>query len=86
MGPSGSEKSTLLNLIGCLETPSKGVIEIVGRNISKLNSKRLTKVRWEKIGLVFQQFHLIPYLTALENVRVAQYYHSIVNEAEAQEA
>jgi len=86
MGPSGSGKSTMLNLIGCMDTPSKGVVKIDGIDISKLNKKELTKVRREKIGLVFQQFHLVPYLTAVENVMVAQYYHSMADEEEAVKA
>ncbi|OCL26901.1 GTPase [Orenia metallireducens] len=86
MGPSGSGKSTMLNLIGCMDTPSKGVVKIDGIDISKLNKKELTKVRREKIGLVFQQFHLVPYLTAVENVMVAQYYHSMADEDEALKA
>lgn len=86
MGPSGSGKSTMLNLIGCMDTPSKGVVKIDGIDISKLNKKELTKVRREKIGFVFQQFHLVPYLTAVENVMVAQYYHSMADEEEALKA
>lgn len=86
MGPSGSGKSTMLNLIGCMDTPSLGTVKIDGIDISQLNKKELTKVRREKIGLVFQQFHLIPYLTAVENVMVAQYYHSMADEDEALKA
>ncbi|SDC11651.1 MULTISPECIES: ABC transporter ATP-binding protein [unclassified Candidatus Frackibacter] len=86
MGPSGSGKSTMLNLIGCMDTPSKGVVKIDGIDISELDKKELTKVRREKIGLVFQQFHLVPYLTAVENVMVAQYYHSMAEEEEARKA
>lgn len=86
MGPSGSGKSTMLNLVGCMDTPSEGVVRIDGVDISELDKKELTKVRREKIGLVFQQFHLVPYLTAVENVMTAQYYHSMANEKEAREA
>ncbi|MBM7624733.1 ABC transporter ATP-binding protein [Sporohalobacter salinus] len=86
MGPSGSGKSTMLNLIGCMDTPSKGQVKIDGIDISKLDKKELTTVRREKIGLVFQQFHLVPYLTAVENVMTAQYYHSMADEEEAREA
>lgn len=86
MGPSGSGKSTLLNMIGCLDTPTKGEVSIGGINISQLNKEELTKVRRDKIGLVFQKFHLVPYLTAIENVMVAQYYHSMADEEEAQKA
>ena len=86
MGPSGSGQTTLLNLIGCLDSPSNGTIHINGTEITKLNRNQLTRFRRENIGLIFQQYHLIPYLTALENVMMAQYYHSIVDESEAIEA
>lgn len=83
MGPSGSGKSTLLNIIGCMDTPTKGSVCLGGIDTATLNSKQLTEIRREKVGLVFQQFHLIPHLTALENVMVAQYYHSLPDEREA---
>ncbi|MDA8212697.1 MAG: ABC transporter ATP-binding protein [Clostridia bacterium] len=83
MGPSGSGKSTMLNIIGCMDTPTRGSVRIDGTDTANLNSKELTEIRREKIGLVFQQFHLIPHLTALENVMVAQYYHSLPDEGEA---
>ncbi len=86
MGPSGSGKTTLLNLIGCLDSASKGDIHINGTEITKLNRNELTRFRRENIGLIFQQYHLVPYLTATENVMMAQYYHSIVDENEAIEA
>ena len=86
MGPSGSGKTTLLNLIGCLDSPSKGSLHINGTEITKLNRNQLTRFRRENIGLIFQQYHLVPYLTALENVMMAQYYHSIVEESEAVDA
>lgn len=86
MGPSGSGKTTLLNIIGCMDTPSSGSVLIDGIDVSKLTPKQLTEIRRDKIGLVFQQFHLIPHLTALENVMIAQYYHSMPDEAEALEA
>jgi len=86
MGPSGSGKTTLLNLIGCLDSPTKGIIRINGTEITKLNRNQLTKFRRENIGLIFQQYHLVPYLTALENVMMAQYYHSVVDESEAVDA
>lgn len=83
MGPSGSGKTTLLNIIGCLDVPSRGSVFINGTEITKLNQNQLTRFRRENIGLIFQQYHLVPYLTALENVLMAQYYHSIVDESEA---
>jgi putative ABC transport system ATP-binding protein len=86
MGPSGSGKSTLVNLIGCLDRPSTGEIWLDGESVAKLSAKQLNRVRAEKIGFVFQQFHLIPYLTALENVLLAQYVHSMTDRQEALEA
>jgi putative ABC transport system ATP-binding protein len=86
MGPSGSGKSTLVNLIGCLDQPTRGEIWIDGVNIAKVSSTELNRFRAEKIGFIFQQFHLIAYLTALENVMLAQYFHSMTNKGEALEA
>jgi len=86
MGPSGSGKTTLLNLIGCLDSPTSGSLLVNGIETTKLNQKERTRFRRENIGLVFQQFHMIPHLTALENVMIAQYFHSIEDEGEAKEA
>ena len=86
MGSSGSGKSTMMNIIGCMDKPSVGEVILDGQDITKESQNSLTKIRREKIGLIFQQFHLIPYLTALENVMVAQYYHSIPDEQEALQA
>lgn len=86
MGPSGSGKSTMLNIIGCMDKPTSGSVLIDGIEVTARSNKELTEVRREKIGLVFQQFHLIPHLTALENVMVAQYYHSLTDEQEALKA
>jgi putative ABC transport system ATP-binding protein len=86
MGPSGSGKSTLVNLIGCLDRPSSGEIWLDGQDVSTISAAELNRVRSEKIGFVFQQFHLIPYLTAVENVMLAQYFHSMTDEQEAIEA
>src|SRR5262250_2779913 len=86
MGPSGSGKSTLVNLLGCLDSPSSGEILLDGQNVAGLSANELTRVRAEKIGFVFQQFHLIPFLTAVENVMLAQYFHSMTDEKEAVEA
>jgi len=83
MGPSGSGKSTLVNLIGCLDSPTKGEIWLDGKNVAGLGTNELTRVRSEKIGFIFQQFHLIPYLSAVENVMLAQYFHSMTDESEA---
>ncbi len=86
MGPSGSGKTTMINIIGCMDTPSTGSVILDGVDISKENASSLTRIRRDKIGLIFQQFHLISYLTAVENVMVAQYYHSMPDESEAMEA
>jgi putative ABC transport system ATP-binding protein len=83
MGPSGSGKSSLVNVIGCLDRPDSGNIRIAGEDISQLSGSQLDRFRAEKIGFVFQQFHLIPYLTALENVMLAQYLHSMTDKSEA---
>src|SRR4051812_39642771 len=83
MGPSGSGKSTLANLIGCLDRPSSGEIWLDGENVAKISTQDLNRARAEKVGFIFQQFHLIPYLTALENVMLAQYFHSMTDEQEA---
>ena len=86
MGPSGSGKSTFVNLIGCLDRPTSGEIWLDGKDVANISATELNRVRAEKIGFVFQQFHLIPYLTALENVMLAQYFHSMTDEQEALDA
>lgn len=85
IGPSGSGKTTLLNMISCLDRPSKGTVIIGDVRVNELSEKDLTQFRREHIGLVFQQYHLIPYLSALENVMLTQYFHSIVDEGDARE-
>ena len=86
MGPSGSGKSTMMNIIGCMDKATSGQVILDGVDIAKVSQKDLTSIRRDKIGLIFQQFHLVNYLTAVENVMVAQYYHSIPDEKEALEA
>ncbi len=86
MGPSGSGKTTLLNIVACLDVPSHGTYRLDGVDVRGLSEDGRTVLRREKIGLVFQQFHLVPYLTAVENVMLAQYYHSAVDEKTAKEA
>jgi putative ABC transport system ATP-binding protein len=86
MGPSGSGKTTLVNIIGGLDAPTGGRVLVDGSDIGGMDENALTRYRAEKIGFVFQQFHLVPYLTALENVMLAQYFHSMTDEGEAQEA
>lgn len=70
-GPSGSGKTTLLNLVGCLDTPTQGKITLAGQDLEALGSRKLARLRAEKIGFVFQSFNLIPVLTAAENVEMA---------------
>jgi putative ABC transport system ATP-binding protein len=86
MGPSGSGKSTMVNLIGCLDRPTSGEIWLDGEDVASIGAAELNRVRAEKIGFVFQQFHMIPYLTAVENVMLAQYFHSMTDEKEALDA
>jgi len=86
MGPSGSGKSTLLNILGGLDSPTSGSVIIDGTEITGLNENRLTIFRRERLGFVFQQSHLIPHLTATENVMIAQFFHSIPDREEAEEA
>ncbi|MFX1489197.1 MAG: ABC transporter ATP-binding protein, partial [Promethearchaeota archaeon] len=74
MGPSGSGKTTLLNLIGGLDTPTRGKIFLEGRNISMLNDNDLAEIRREKIGFVFQFYNLLPQMTAMENVMVPLHF------------
>jgi putative ABC transport system ATP-binding protein len=85
MGPSGSGKTTLLNILGCLDKPSKGRLLINNRNVLLMDKDELTEFRGANFGFVFQQFHLIPYLNALENVMVAQYFTGYVDREKAQE-
>ena len=75
-----------MNMIGCMDTPSKGSVMLEGRRLEDLNARQLADVRKNMIGLVFQKFYLVPHLTAVENVMVAQYYHSVVDEKQAMEA
>jgi len=86
MGPSGSGKTTLLNILGGLDRPNSGQLFVDGTDVTGLPPKELARFRRETVGLVFQQFHLVPYLTALENVMLAQYFHSMADEAEARAA
>jgi len=85
MGPSGSGKTTLINILGGLDTATSGRVTVNGQDITRLGESDLVRYRAEKIGFVFQQFHLVPYLTALENVMLAQYFHSITDESQAVE-
>ncbi len=85
-GPSGSGKSTLVNMIGCLDRPTSGTLKIDGTDVASMSATELDRFRADKIGFIFQQFHLIPYLSAIENVMLAQYFHSMTDESEARVA
>ena len=86
MGPSGSGKTTLINILGGLDVPTSGRVAVEEVEVSRLSESELDRYRAEKVGFVFQQFHLVPYLTALENVMLAQYFHSVTDERQAAEA
>jgi len=86
MGPSGSGKTTLINILGGLDTLTSGHVIVDGVDLAKLSESDLVRYRAQKIGFVFQQFHLVPYLSALENVMLAQYFHSVTDEQQAAEA
>jgi putative ABC transport system ATP-binding protein len=86
MGPSGSGKTTLINILGGLDTLTSGRVIVDGVDLAKLSESDLVRYRAEKVGFVFQQFHLVPYLTALENVMLAQYFHSVTDEQQASDA
>jgi len=77
MGPSGSGKSTSMNMIGSLDTPTEGSVFLDGEDISKLSESRLAQLRGKKIGFIFQQFNLIPNLTAMENVALPLLFQGV---------
>ena len=77
MGPSGSGKSTLLNIIGCLDSPTRGRYQLDGREVANLDSDELAHVRLNRIGFIFQSFHLVPRLSALENVELPMVFAGI---------
>ncbi|MDJ1169857.1 ABC transporter ATP-binding protein [Roseofilum sp. BLCC_M154] len=77
MGPSGSGKSTAMNIIGCLDRPSSGKYYLDGTDVAQLPKKELASIRNQKLGFVFQQFHLLSQLTALENVMLPMVYAGV---------
>ena len=77
MGPSGSGKSTLMNILGCLDTPDDGHYRFLDKEVSALDDAELSRMRNERIGFVFQSFHLLPRMTALENVMVPLRYSEV---------
>jgi putative ABC transport system ATP-binding protein len=80
MGPSGSGKTTLLDMIGCLDHSTSGRLQILGEDVSKMKESRLVKIRRGRIGFVFQDFSLIPTLTALENVELASHFAGVAQD------
>ncbi|HEY6004913.1 MAG TPA: ABC transporter ATP-binding protein [Anaeromyxobacter sp.] len=83
VGPSGSGKSTLLHLIGAMDRPSAGRAVVAGTDLTALDAGAATVFRRGHVGFVFQQHHLVPYLSAVENVMLAQHFHSMADEPEA---
>ena len=86
VGPSGSGKSTLLHLLGAMDVPSAGRILVGDTDLAALDASAAPRFRRERVGFVFQQHHMVPYLSALENVMLAQWLHSLADEPEAQAA
>src|SRR6202012_3162303 len=86
MGPSGSGKSTLMNILGCLDTPTAGTYILNGQDVSKMADDSLADVRNIEIGFVFQQFNLLPRLTAVENVALPLVYAGISKKMRTEKA
>lgn len=86
MGPSGSGKSTLMNILGCLDTPTRGTYVLDGKDVSRMPDDDLAEVRNKEIGFVFQQFNLLPRLTAAENVALPLIYSGISKKERTQRA
>jgi putative ABC transport system ATP-binding protein len=77
MGPSGSGKSTLMNILGCLDSPNEGAYRLLGHEVAEMNDEQLSRMRNQHIGFVFQSFHLLPRMTALENVLLPLRYSDL---------
>jgi len=86
MGPSGSGKSTLMNILGCLDTPTAGQYVLNGQDVSKMEDNQLAEIRNKEIGFVFQQFNLLPRLTALENVALPLIYAGLTRKQRTEKA
>lgn len=86
MGPSGSGKTTMLNLLGCLDRPTSGSYTLDGKEVSHLSRHELADVRGHKIGFIFQSFNLLPYLSALDNVKLGLQYAGQANDHKAEQA
>jgi len=86
MGPSGSGKSTMMNILGCLDRPTSGKYFLAGREVAGLRDDELAKIRNAKIGFVFQNFNLLPRMTALENVALPLVYAGVVEEERMERA
>lgn len=85
-GPSGSGKSTAMNMIGCLDIPTKGKIFLDGKDISHLTESNLAQIRGKKIGFIFQQFNLLPTLSALENVMLPMMFQNVERSVRVEKA
>jgi putative ABC transport system ATP-binding protein len=77
IGPSGSGKSTLMNIIGCLDVPTSGEYYFEGKSVEKFNHNQLAEIRNEKIGFIFQNFNLLPYATAFENIEIPMIFKGV---------
>lgn len=86
MGPSGSGKSTLMNILGCLDSPTSGTYILNGQDVSKMEDNSLAEVRNKEIGFVFQQFNLLPRLSALENVALPLVYAGMSKKSRQEQA